>query len=216
MEIVLGLRTEFRDHQGGIREIAVSPDGKFFFARSDQMLILYDLMSGKKLRGFYDSAGYEGAMFERCCPTLVYQSGERVHYWDLDTWQERMVVPGEIHEMRDKSAHPGVGLVADGNNEGNIEVRKIEADPYDPPEFVLRGHGNYIEYVTFHPSGKILASGSADMTLRFWDIASRKEISSHRAHDDFVTAIAFSPDGSVVITGDYSGVLRLWDFKVTG
>jgi len=216
MAIVLNLRAQFRDHQGGIKEIEVHRDGKLFFARSDAMLILYDLIGGRKLRGFYDSAGYDGALFDPYGATMIYQSDGRLHYWDLEKWRERMVVPGEINEYRDKSAHPAVGLTADGNNEGNIEFRKLETDSSDPPDFVLGSHDSYIEYICFHPSGKILASGSADMTLRFWDVPGRKPISTHRVHDDFVTAIAFNPQGNIVVTGDYSGILKIWDFKMEG
>ncbi len=214
MQIRLNPRAEFKDHQSGVKDIKVHRDGKLFFARSDDMLVLYDLKENRKVRGFYDSAGYEAATFDAVNPLMIYMSDEKLHYWDLALWRETMVLPGELHEFRDRDAHAGVGLSADGTNEGNIELRRIDAEPSDPPQAVLEGHTNYIEYVQFHPAGKILASGSADMTLRFWDLEARKEISVHRVHDDFVTAIAFSPNGSVLVTGDYSGKLKVWDLTI--
>jgi WD40 repeat protein len=214
MEIGLTQRAEFKDHQGGIKEIRVHPSGRLFFARSDEMLILYDLSTERKLHGYYSSTGYEAAMFDPGGRSLVYMSDERLHYWDLEKWREFMSIPGEIFELRDKDAHVGVGLKADGTNEGTIEFRKLEADENDPPEFVIGSHDNYIEYVCFHPSGKILASGSADKTLRFWDVIGRKQISVFKVHSDFVTAIAFSPDGKTAITGDYSGVLKIWNLEI--
>jgi len=214
MEVGLTPRAEFKDHQGGIKEIRVHPKGKFFFARSDEMLILYDLSGDRKLRGYYNSAGYEAAMFDPGGSSLVYMSDDKLHYWDLEKWHELMSIPGELHEFRDGDAHAGIGLKADGTNDGTIEFRKLEADETDPPDFVLGSHDNYIEYVCFHPSGKILASGSADMTLRFWDVIGKKPISTHKVHSDFVTAIAFSPDGKTVITGDYSGMLKIWNLEI--
>jgi len=214
MQIGLNQRAEFKDHQGGIKEIGVHPEGKIFFARSDGMLILYDLTKDRKIHGFYNSAGFEAAMFDPGGRSMIYMSDDRLHYWDLSKWHEFLVVPGEVHEFRDTDSHVGIGLKADGNNEGSIEFRNLEADETDPPDFVLGSHDNYVEYVRFHPSGKIVASGSADMTLRFWDVVERKPVSTHKAHSDFVTAIAFSPDGKTVITGDYSGVLKIWDLEI--
>ena len=38
----------------------------------------------------------------------------------------------------------------------------------------LRGHTNSIWALAFSPDGKTLASGSADQTVKFWDMASGK------------------------------------------
>ncbi len=214
MEIQITQRGEITDHQGGVKDLDVHPNGKIFFARSDEMLVIYDIREGRKLKGFYDSAGYESAMFDPATGMLVYQSDEKLHFWDLATWRERMVHAGELFEFRNSDMHPESGLYAVAGEGGRIELRTITADSFDSPDFVLEGHGNYVEYVRFHPSGKILSSGSADMTLRFWDIPGRQEISSHKVHSDFVTAIAFNPSGNVMISGDYKGNIKIWDFKI--
>ncbi len=213
MEIALSLKGEITDHQGGIKEIQVHPDGRIFFARSDEMLVIYQVESRRKLRGFYSSEGFEAASFDRASGMLIYLSEEKLHFWDPLTWREKMVISGELLEFRDSDTHPDAGYFASAKN-NSIEIRDISADEFDPPEFVLQGHKNYIEYTRFHPLGKILATGSADMTLRFWDLEARTEIASHKVHSDFVTALAFNRDGSMMISGDYSGKIKLWNFKV--
>jgi WD40 repeat protein len=144
---------------------------------------------------------------------LMFMSGDAVHYFDLACWQERMVYQGELKEIRDADAHLGVGLWAKADQTGGINVYKIGADEDEPPEFTLQGHTHYVEYLTFHPSGKILASGSADNTIRFWDLLAASEISSHKVHDDFVTSLAFNQNGNLLVSGDYSGCLKVWDFS---
>ena len=216
MEVVLRQITGFSDHQDAVREISIHPDGKVFFARSDSMLIIYDFHGYRKIRGFYDSSGYDAAIFDGDGKYLIYKSDDSLHYLDLSIWKDRMVIPGELNEYRDQDTHTGIGLKVDGKENGSIEVRNIIADDYDPPEFVLEGHTNYVEYARFYPTGKILASGSADKTLKFWDIMERKEISTHKIHDDFVTAIAFNKEGTLMITGDYSGKIKVWEIKISG
>jgi WD40 repeat protein len=216
MEVVLRQIAELKDHQDAVREIGIHPDGKVFFARSDAMLVIYDFHEYRKIKGFYDSSGFDAAILEGDGKYLVYLSDGNLHYLDLNIWKERMVIPGELFEYRDQDMHSGIGLKVDGKEGGSIEVRKIYADEDDPPEFVLQGHTNYIEYARFYPTGKILASGSADKTLKFWDMVERKEISTHKIHDDFVTAIAFNKDGTMMITGDYSGKMKVWEIKISG
>jgi WD40 repeat protein len=215
MEVKLTQRGEITSHRGAIREIKIHSSGKFFFARSDQMLVIYDLNSLDRLHGFYGSAGFSGATFTADYSSLMYQTDEKVHYFDLNHWNEKLIVTGEIFENRDHDAHPGKGLYADGNESGVIEVRKLGADDIDPPDYTLEGHKNFIEYVQFFPTGAFLASGSADKTIKFWDLESRTEISSFEIHNDFVTAIAFSADGKYMISGDYSGDVKIWDISVS-
>lgn len=215
MQLTLNPRAEFVDHQGAIREIDVHPDGRLFFARSNEMIILYDLAGTRKMRGFYSSMGYDSAAFGPDGKALLYGTEERIHYFDLLKWRERMVLSGELHESRDADVSMATGLSADGDESGKIAVRKLGAEADTPPEFFLEGHLGYIECVRFHPSGEVLASGGSDMTIRFWDVSARSEIKSVKVHKDFVTALAFSPDGKTMISGDYSGLLRVWDFQLS-
>jgi len=214
MQIKLELKGEFKDLQGAVREIRVHRDGSLFFARSDLMLLLYDLGAMKKLKGFYDSPGFTGAAFGPEGLHLLYATEEKIHFFDLSSWSEKMVVVGELREFRDTDVHVGMGWIADGNEHGKIAVKRMGSDEYDPPEFVLDGHQNYVECVCFHPNGNVLASGSADMTVRFWDMSTRSEITQRKIHDDFVTAIAFNPKGDLMVTGDYGGGMKVWNFSM--
>lgn len=214
MEVKVDLVKEIHDHQGAIRLIEVHPEGKMFFARSDEMVILYELDTGLKLKGFYDSAGYSAARFGAEGRTLIYSSDDQIRFFDLTLWQENLVVPGELREFHDENAHPGARLIARADRGGSIGIFKLNEPDDSEPIFVLKGHTNYIECLTFHPSGKILASGSADKTIRFWSISTRQQISIAQVHDDFVTGLAFSPDGKTLISGDYAGRLKIWKILI--
>jgi centriolar protein POC1 len=47
--------------------------------------------------------------------------------------------------------------------------------------------------VAFHPESQCVASGSADRTLKMWDIRSHLLIQHYPAHDDEVTSISMHP-----------------------
>jgi len=60
-------------------------------------------------------------------------------------------------------------------------------------------------------SGKILASGSRDKTIRFWDSASKKQIKTLTGHSASVTSLSFNADGTMLLSGSQNGNIRLWD-----
>ncbi|AGX86377.1 WD40 repeat domain-containing protein [Candidatus Symbiobacter mobilis] len=72
--------------------------------------------------------------------------------------------------------------------------------------------GTIIIAVAYSPDGKVLASGSADNTVRLWDVATRKPLGEPlRGHEDIVSSVAFSPDGKVLASGSLDKTVRLWD-----
>jgi WD40 repeat protein len=65
--------------------------------------------------------------------------------------------------------------------------------------------------VAISPDGTRLASGSADNTIRFWDVATGKEQASLKAADYWVDSVAFSPDGKTLAAGGGGNKVMLWD-----
>jgi len=75
----------------------------------------------------------------------------------------------------------------------------------------LRGHTAAVTCVAVSPDGQMLASGSADETIRLWNVATGELTATVRGHEDSVLALAFSPDGELLASGSWDGTLRLWE-----
>lgn len=73
----------------------------------------------------------------------------------------------------------------------------------------LEGHKDDVYSVAFSPNGNLLASGSADHTIRFWDVRNGSLLCTLELQGE-VTSVAFSPDGSLLASGERGGV-KLWD-----
>jgi mono/diheme cytochrome c family protein len=73
------------------------------------------------------------------------------------------------------------------------------------------GHTGAILCVAFVPDGRLALTGSADRTLRLWDIATGREVRRFTGHTDDVLAVAFSPDGRLAISGGADRSVRIWE-----
>ncbi|KAB8238710.1 WD40-repeat-containing domain protein [Aspergillus alliaceus] len=78
---------------------------------------------------------------------------------------------------------------------------------------ILTGHSYWVNTVAFSPDGSTLASGSADTTIKVWDVNTGKELQTLTGHSNMVMSVAFSPDGSILASGSADTTLELWDVK---
>ena len=66
----------------------------------------------------------------------------------------------------------------------------------------LKGHTNYVTSVAFDSSGKYLASGSLDFTVRIWDVATKQQVAELKGHTSYVTSVAFDSSGKYLASGE--------------
>ncbi len=81
----------------------------------------------------------------------------------------------------------------------------------EPDIFVQLGHTHDIDTFQFSPDVKYLVTGSDDLTVKLWDVASGMEVRTFRGHQASIKAVAVSADGCQVLSGDDKGGIKLWD-----
>jgi WD40 repeat protein len=73
----------------------------------------------------------------------------------------------------------------------------------------LEGHDQRVTSVDFRGDGQVLASGSADDTVRLWS-RDGAPLGVLRGHTKPVTAVAWSPDGATLASASEDKTVRLW------
>jgi WD40 repeat protein len=77
----------------------------------------------------------------------------------------------------------------------------------------LYGHESQVNSLAISPDGQILASSSADKTIRIWNKSTKKEIRIIRGHDSYVNSLAISPDGNTLISGGADKTVNIWNIS---
>lgn len=136
--------------------------------------------------------GYAGAIYAMALAPRVDAGGQRLlAVAGIGVESHR----GEINLFR----FPGLEHVATGEIDAQL------------PGGAPRGHGMSVMCLAFDPSGRFLASGSNDRTVRVWNVPARTTAAVLSGHTGPVNALGYAPDGLRLVTGGGDGLLNVWD-----
>ncbi|WP_437971620.1 AAA family ATPase [Sorangium sp. So ce260] len=78
-------------------------------------------------------------------------------------------------------------------------------------ERTLYGHSDPVGACAISPDGRRIVSASDDKTLKVWDLATGKLVSTLEDHSHAVSACAISPDGRRIVSASGDKTLKVWD-----
>lgn len=211
-------------HNAWVKTVKFSPDGQSLASGSDDRTIkLWDTTTGLEYASCYHDEPVYGITFIDDGKHLVSHSGDHtIRFWKADTGVE----DPEFSNFRilDRSTSTVAfwwekTLAASVSDENRIKVWDSSQLLWEP--LVLDGHSSYIYGLTFSglSSKMLLASASADGTVRIWNI--QNSDSQYRpgeitleGHLDSVNSVAFSPDANLLASGSDDLTVIVWNQEI--
>jgi hypothetical protein len=201
-----------------ILALALSPDGKkLASAGTDRLLRVWDLPSGKLEYTVENHADWVfGLAFAPDGKHLITGSRDKTaKVWDLSAKESMLTFPDHQNTVYAVAMTPDgtLGISAGEDN----QIRQWQATDKNKQigkqTKVLGSHGKPVFRMAMAGDAKnpILATCSADGSVKLWDPVSGKNLKTLSGHSDWVYAVALSLDGKLVASGAWNGEVRVWN-----
>lgn len=204
------------DSDDSVLCLAISPDGKKLAAGGcDRTVRVWDIAGGatkaKLEQTIENHADWVlGVAISADGKYLVSAARDKTaKVWDLAAKESVMTFPDHQNIVYSvavsKDGKTGFSVGADK------QLRTWVPGGDGKQQKAVGGHGDEIFKIVLDPTGSVLATASADKTIRLWDPAKVASTQTLQGLTDYVFAVAFSADGKKVAAGSYDGGVRIWN-----
>jgi hypothetical protein len=195
--------------------IALSPDGKTLAAGGcDRIVRVFDLSEGVDNAKLIQSVENHADWVLSCVLTadskyLVTAGRDKTaKVWDLKARESVVTFPEHQNIVY------SVAVKADGSSGFSVgadkQLRTWKPNGEGKQVKAVGGHGDEIFKVVASPKEPLLATSSADKTVRLWNLDTLAAGKTLTGLNDYIYALAFSPDGQFLAAGSYDGEVKIW------
>ncbi|KAK5169031.1 WD domain protein [Saxophila tyrrhenica] len=145
---------------------------------------------------------------KRFSPTPTDPSAKLQYAYDEDQ---------DVPSDADEAFHtPASALSPNGTT---VTPKRRKTSPTRPrslnyrPHFTLHGHKRGISCVKISPRGHLIASASADSTIKLWDARTGALQHTLEGHLAGINTITWSPDSRVLASGSDDKLIRFWEVE---
>ncbi len=203
------------DVEDSVLCVAVTPDGKTLAAGGcDRAVRIWNLTGGIAAAKLEQTVENHADWVLGCALTadgkyLVTAGRDKTaKVWDLKAKESVVTFPGHQQIVYD------VAVKADGTLGISVgadkQIRTWNPKGEGKQVKNAGGHGDEIFKIVSNPKQPMLATSSADKSVRLWNADTLAAGKTLAGLNDFVFALAFSADGTLVAGGSYDGGVAVW------
>ncbi|PWN22657.1 WD40 repeat-like protein [Microstroma glucosiphilum] len=123
-----------------------------------------------------------------------------------------------VHDDTQLSAADIVSVKPEPDAEGDVAMQthtQPASGPGSPLDYshvyTLLGHTRAISSLSFSPDGTLLASASADKTVRIWSLRTGQLVETLKGHGGGISDVAWSPCGRYLATASDDKTVGVWN-----
>ena len=199
----------FQGHDNKIQCVALSPDSRLLASASlDRTVKIWRTEDGLCLTTLQgDPRWVWSVAYTHDGRSFATRGLDRpLQRWQLgDPPALAPLLPG-AHNLASLALSASSADLATATQDGVVQLWRGGAAPMQP----LRGHSNTVMSMDFAPDGRVLATASADHSLRLWRVADGEQLACLNVHHNWVWSVAFSPDGRLLASGSEDCTARVW------
>ncbi len=199
----------FKAHDGPVSGLSLSGDGRLIVTTSnDRTLRIWNRDNLKDAGAIYLDDGPPTSLSVRNNRALTTHSDGSTVLWDLDTRQRLYRFKRNDASVWAATFAGSEDRIASAGHDWTVALWETASEL--APANLFQGHENAVQALASDPSGRWLASGSADKSVKLWDLETRQIKRTYRNHSDFVSALAISADTNLIAAASLDGSIKLW------
>ncbi|MFC2124284.1 hypothetical protein ACFLU5_05695 [Bacteroidota bacterium] len=202
-----------RGHEGGISDIAMSPNDEYFLTLGDDNALFFNDFAQSSLIK---------QLNENYLSMAIRPDGKQIALGSITGKVILITLDNINNEMQIKEANgspvyalsfnPDGSMLAIGDDNGVVSLYDLSKGDNNTEQIpLLAGHMARVSVVEFSDDGFFLASGSFDGNVQVWVMDNINELPMIFSDNSAkVWSIAFSPDGETLIAGAEDATIKIW------
>lgn len=202
---------QYAGHGSDVWTVAFTPDGsKFVSVSEDRTAIIWDTETGDQLRTLRQHEDWVTtvAVSPDGKTVLTGSNDQKVRLWDIETGRLLREYAGDGGQLRSVAFTPDGTKFLSGADTGRL----FDLETGDVLQ-TYAGHSSRINSVAFSHDGTLLATGSADATIRLWEVESGKLLTVYEGHSGQVRSVQFDSADEMILSSSADATIRLWSVK---
>jgi WD40 repeat protein len=205
---------DWRDGEGAVHAIGLSPDGKKVVSGSGGGVRLWDIDAGRVIAKWTEHTGHiVSVRWDRGGGRVLSWSYDfgTARVWDVESGKTDLAVETGLEGVWAMTYSPDTTMIATGGY--REEYLKIWDAKTGKLVANLKGHTSTVECLAWTADGKRLISGSLDHSIRMWNTTTWQQITVLTGHTNVVYGIAISPNSCILASASYDDTVRLWNLE---